>query len=355
VTFYSARRMCRRMPNGPTIREHAPDSPANKSLRGSRGPEAGVRGIPSPFINLDERGRDTPHPSLLPLVPMRKDFLDEVLPGAASRRRRPSLHASVALLRSHLTPLPAQFHAPFGRHLPEPVERFAYALLLVRRHGLELLPALAQLLALLRRHGSPLSETLLRARSLLRRHGEPALAAPGQRLLAFRRQTVPLVLIAMQQFLLLGRHRRPCPRSGGRGGRSRRSGGSGRRLRRSRALRDTACREKQTCTHQQRPYHYFASCGGVAGGGFSPRGGAFFKNSHQAASPTSSAPKNSMKSSSGALCDGDCAPGGGCVPGEGDCCAPGVGGGGWAAAAAHTSTPINSQCLPLSNCDSTRG
>src|ERR1700733_4911323 len=53
-----------------------PSSPANKSLRGSRGPEAGVRGIPSPFINLDERGRDTPHPSLLPLVPMRKDFLD---------------------------------------------------------------------------------------------------------------------------------------------------------------------------------------------------------------------------------------------------------------------------------------
>jgi hypothetical protein len=36
-----------------------------------------VRGIPSPFINLDERGRDTPHPSLLPLLP-RKDFLDEV-------------------------------------------------------------------------------------------------------------------------------------------------------------------------------------------------------------------------------------------------------------------------------------
>src|ERR1700678_1775179 len=52
--------------------------PANKSLRGSRGPEAGVRGIPPPFINLDERGRDTPHPSLLPLLP-RKDFLDEVL------------------------------------------------------------------------------------------------------------------------------------------------------------------------------------------------------------------------------------------------------------------------------------
>src|ERR1700678_2128346 len=59
-----------------------PSSPANKSLRGSRGPEAGVRGIPPPFINLDEGGRDTPHPSLLPLVPMRKDFLDEVLGGS---------------------------------------------------------------------------------------------------------------------------------------------------------------------------------------------------------------------------------------------------------------------------------
>ena len=54
-------------------------SPANKSLRGSRGPEAGVRGLPSPFINLDERGRETPHPSLLPLMLLRKDFLDEIL------------------------------------------------------------------------------------------------------------------------------------------------------------------------------------------------------------------------------------------------------------------------------------
>src|ERR1700679_2058466 len=35
---------------------------ANKSLRGYRAPELGVRGIPSPFINLDERGRDTPYP-----------------------------------------------------------------------------------------------------------------------------------------------------------------------------------------------------------------------------------------------------------------------------------------------------
>src|ERR1700679_3012473 len=68
-------------------------SQANKSLCGSRGPEGGGRGIPSPFINLDERGRDPPPPSLLPLVPMRKDFLDEVLDalsycGAAVRENR---------------------------------------------------------------------------------------------------------------------------------------------------------------------------------------------------------------------------------------------------------------------------
>jgi hypothetical protein len=28
--------------------------------------EAGVRGIPSPFIKIYERGRDTPHPGLWP-------------------------------------------------------------------------------------------------------------------------------------------------------------------------------------------------------------------------------------------------------------------------------------------------
>src|SRR6202522_987971 len=54
------------------------NNPANKFLRGERGPTAGVRGIPSPFINLDERGRDTPHPSLLPLSP-RKDLFGSVL------------------------------------------------------------------------------------------------------------------------------------------------------------------------------------------------------------------------------------------------------------------------------------
>ena len=51
-----------------------------KSFRGgSRGPETGVRGIPSPFIDLDERGRDTPHPSLLPLLPPRKDLFAGLL------------------------------------------------------------------------------------------------------------------------------------------------------------------------------------------------------------------------------------------------------------------------------------
>jgi len=261
------------------------------------------------------------------------------------RRRCRPLDTSAALLRSHLTPLPAQLHAPFRRHLPEAVEGFAHPLLLFRRHGLELLPALAQLLALLRGHGAPLSKALLGTRPLRRRHGEPTLAAPGQRLLALRRQTVPVILIAMQQLLLLRRHRRPCPgRCGRRYACSRRWGGS-RRLGGSRSLRDTARRrEKQTCTEEHRPDHCFASCGGVAGGGL-PRDGAFFKNSHQAASPTSSAPKNSMKSSSGAPCDGDCvAPGGDCVTGGADCCAPG--GGGSAVAAAHTSMPSHSQCLP---------
>src|ERR1700733_2976428 len=59
-----------------------PSSPANKSLRGSRGPEAGVRGIPSPFIKIYVRGRYTPPPSLLPLVLMRRNFLDELLDAA---------------------------------------------------------------------------------------------------------------------------------------------------------------------------------------------------------------------------------------------------------------------------------
>src|SRR5580692_5464248 len=65
--------------NGRSPARIGTSSPANKSLRGSRGPEAGVRGLPSPFIKIYERGRETPHPSLLPLVPQRKDFLDEML------------------------------------------------------------------------------------------------------------------------------------------------------------------------------------------------------------------------------------------------------------------------------------
>jgi hypothetical protein len=47
-----------------------------------------VRGIPSPFIKIYKRGRDTPHPSLLPLLPMRKDFLEEVLAGSQKKAPR---------------------------------------------------------------------------------------------------------------------------------------------------------------------------------------------------------------------------------------------------------------------------
>jgi hypothetical protein len=53
------------------------------------------------------------------------------------------LYEPAALLRAQLTPLPAQFLAPFKRHLPKPVERFAHSLLLLRRQALELLPTLA--------------------------------------------------------------------------------------------------------------------------------------------------------------------------------------------------------------------
>src|SRR6202789_3036695 len=66
-------------------------SPANKSLRGSRGPGAGVRGIPSPFIKIYKRGRDTPHPSFLPLVLRGKTFLDEVLDVEANPLRQRQL------------------------------------------------------------------------------------------------------------------------------------------------------------------------------------------------------------------------------------------------------------------------
>src|SRR6202789_3408742 len=34
----------------------------NNPLRADRGPEAGVRAIPSPFIKIYERGRDSPYP-----------------------------------------------------------------------------------------------------------------------------------------------------------------------------------------------------------------------------------------------------------------------------------------------------
>jgi hypothetical protein len=52
-----------------------------------------VRGIPSPFIKIYERGRDTPHPSLHPLLP-RIDFLDGVL-------ANDSTHEEIGKLRTY--------------------------------------------------------------------------------------------------------------------------------------------------------------------------------------------------------------------------------------------------------------
>ena len=81
-----------------------------------------------------------------------------------------ALHRVVALVRSHLAPLLAQLHAPFGRHLPESIERFAQLLLPFRRQRFVLLPTLPKNLTLLGRHGAPLGETLLRTGALLRGH-----------------------------------------------------------------------------------------------------------------------------------------------------------------------------------------
>jgi hypothetical protein len=38
-----------------------------------------VRGIPSPFIKIYERGRDTPHPSLWPLYYRVRTYLPDYL------------------------------------------------------------------------------------------------------------------------------------------------------------------------------------------------------------------------------------------------------------------------------------
>lgn len=69
-----------------------------------------------------------------------------------------------------------------------------------------------------------------------------------------------------------------------------------------RGLRQACDGSEKTCADKPCPHHFFASCGGAAGGSL-PRGGALFKNSHQAASPTSSEPKNSSKPSSGGTVD----------------------------------------------------
>ena len=122
------------------------------------------------------------------------------------RRRRSvhGLHGAMTLLGRHLTPLLAQLHASFRRHLPEAIEGFAHLLLPFGRQRPVLLPTLTQQLTLLRRHGTPLRKSLLRARALLRCHRQPTLAAFCERLLPLRRQAVPLALMALQHLLLLG-------------------------------------------------------------------------------------------------------------------------------------------------------
>src|ERR1700721_1041526 len=66
--------------------------------------EGGVRGIPSPFINLDERGRDTPHPPLCPLLPRRTYLPDSDIGYAFEERARELGRAGVPaqFARSHL-------------------------------------------------------------------------------------------------------------------------------------------------------------------------------------------------------------------------------------------------------------
>src|ERR1700733_7624939 len=81
----AAKPVTKKPPAGIRSSSSSTSTPSINSLLGSRGPEAGVRGIPSPFINLDERGRDTPPPSLLPRLPS-KEFLDGVLVGDRGER-----------------------------------------------------------------------------------------------------------------------------------------------------------------------------------------------------------------------------------------------------------------------------
>src|SRR5882757_6439784 len=243
-----------------------------------------LRRLPAPYLSM-----------LMRNVPRRR---------CTVHRRRRTVHrlrGAMTLLGRHLTPLLAQLHASFRRHLPEAIEGLAELLLPVRRQRPVLLPALAHHLPLVRRHGAPLRKSLLRTGALLRRHRQPALTASRERLLPIRGQAVPLALMNLQRLLLLRRQRAPRSRGGGGGGRSgRRRFGRGRRRRGG--LRKTGGGSEKTCADKPCPDHFFASCGGVAGGSL-PRGGALLKNSHQAASPTSSEPKNSRNPSSGGAVD----------------------------------------------------
>src|ERR1700678_3191409 len=71
--------------------------------------EGGVKGIPSPFIKIYERGRDTPHATLCPLLPC-KDFLDEVLvtPAAAESFHQENRRGELLAMYLHRQPLVAE-------------------------------------------------------------------------------------------------------------------------------------------------------------------------------------------------------------------------------------------------------
>src|SRR2546421_9998566 len=86
-------------------------------------------------------------------------------------------------------------------------------------------------------------KALARLVALLDRHSQPAVRAVRERLLACRRQAVPLGSEPRQELLLLGRKTRPGDRSRGSGTRRRRLLRNGGRLPRKRGRRRKKARE----------------------------------------------------------------------------------------------------------------
>ena len=138
-----------------------------------RGRAAGARSNarpPRPFS--DAAGRRRPP---RPVLPLRTRVIDHF----------------PALRRGRVSPPLLQHLAPLRRQLLKAMEVLPHDGALVRRQGLELLPAAAQRLALLRRQGAPAREAILCLAALLGRHAQPAFAAARQRLLPLGRQACP--------------------------------------------------------------------------------------------------------------------------------------------------------------------